>query len=903
MSYLGSGRQNLLPRKAKSLSHFNVTQKLHKMGTELADTTDRTSKPTEDSKQQPPENGGAEEKEKKPEAIALQQPVVPQCHDAKHASAVSRSPSGPRITSADNHQRSTDGSGLIHPKKSSSFVENKPKFSSERLMQLKRMTEIAVRDHKVFTIRGGWPVIRRELLKRNWLEKIEPAVKPKFNTIEDVVSNIPIKQDWESTQTYEEKIEKMIISRLLQSYDVDFYWSMRKEQCDIQQRANPFKLINRFSRSLFASKEGLALLLQQSYWYNETGVAAVSFPRTYVLGFPDHYNFFVEDFRLTACIGLLKWFVEVFEKGGKANIQSIEGRIPYASLQFALDRCNDFVAKKKHLDIDRDFPQVWDHEWDQFLKNYYNLLHEDGLFSDFTESLTNAYGFQCIKQGVYRLLAEQCTTRAVSTKNLVANVKATLKDVKLVWPQYDIDGMKNIWILKPGNKCRGRGIHLVRSVSDVDRVMNLKMKYVVQKYIERPMIIYKTKFDIRQWFLVTCVQPLTIWIYRDSYLRFSGQIFSLENFHESLHLTNHAVQCKYTPMEQRDKALPTDNMWDCNTFKAYLKQMGCLEKWNEVIFPGMAQSITCAMLASQDTMDKRQNTFEMYGADFMLGEDCTPWLLEINCSPDLSFSTSVTSRLCPQCMEDIIKVVVDKRRDINASTGLFELIYKQNYPRAPPYLGLNLSVRGRKIFKTKSKSNHREKGDKEKALMRLRKHDFVKSEFMRDNNIAKLLPLPKLICSNDYSGPVISDFIEEIQKVATERVCGVDFIPSTKSDPHHQNFMNHHHIISRNGSSNNKKIDRVLRSRDAAAVTKPKTTDASTRHCRRRSVREKNKPTTSRITCGTSNWTNLKLTLADTAMLLNGTKQLVKGTNVFTDINKNDYKCLNLHVFDLNEML
>lgn len=96
-------------------------------------------------------------------------------------------------------------------------------------------------------------------------------------------------------------------------------------------------------------------------------------------------------------------------------------------------------------------------------------------------------------------------------------------------------------------------------------------------------------------------------------------------------------------------------MWDCHTFQAYLKQLGCAEKWNEVIFPGMKQSIICSMLASQETMDRRPNTYEIYGADFILSEDFRPWLLEINCSPDLSFSTSVTSKLCPQCMEDIIK--------------------------------------------------------------------------------------------------------------------------------------------------------------------------------------------------------------------------------------------------------
>lgn len=39
----------------------------------------------------------------------------------------------------------------------------------------------------------------------------------------------------------------------------------------------------------------------------------------------------------------------------------------------------------------------------------------------------------------------------------------------------------------------------------------------------------------------------------------------------------------------------------------------------------------------------------------MLTEDFTPWLIEINSSPDLAPTTSVTARLCPQCLEDVIK--------------------------------------------------------------------------------------------------------------------------------------------------------------------------------------------------------------------------------------------------------
>ncbi|XP_068903412.1 tubulin glycylase 3A-like isoform X3 [Tenebrio molitor] len=671
---------------------------------------------------------------------------------------VASAPSSPKHTTA------PDSSSEVM-KRSNSCIENKYKctITSERLSRLRKIVETAVKDHKVFTIKGGWPVIRRELLKRNWIEKYEPSVtKAKSSTApnsDDLVSNLPVKHDWESPTAYIEKCEKTIMSRMLQNFDVDFYWSMRKDQSDLLHRSNSYKLMNRFSKSLFASKEGLALLLQQHYWFSEPGVSSVNFPRCYVLGFPDHFNNFVEDFRISACMGLLKWLVLKYDTENKFGIQSPEGQVPLNSLQFAIDRCSEFIEVQKHLDIDKEYQRIWDHEWEQFLSHYYSVMHKGALFdTSIDHPLTMYY---------------------IKSKNI-------LNELVKYWPEFNMDGMRNIWILKPGNKCRGRGIQLIKTIAEVEKVMNLKLKYVVQKYIEKPLLIHKTKFDIRQWFIVANVQPLTIWMYRESYLRFSSQIFTLDNFHESLHLTNHAVQCKYTNVEQRDKALPHDNMWDCHTFQTYLKQIGVKEKWNEVILPGMREGIVCAMLASQDVMDRRQNTFEIYGADFMISEDFKPWLIEINCSPDLSSSTSVTSRMCPQCMEDLVKVVIDRKRDPTADTGLFDLVYRQNLPRVPPYLGMNLSVRGRKIFKNKYKlklpPKEKSKEYDNNAQMWLnRKQEFAKAEARRGATAPT--NLPKLPSPNLYKGPVIEDLIDDLSKsIKSPKSPPVDVIKVPKQE-------------------------------------------------------------------------------------------------------------------------
>ena len=50
-----------------------------------------------------------------------------------------------------------------------------------------------------------------------------------------------------------------------------------------------------------------------------------------------------------------------------------------------------------------------------------------------------------------------------------------------------------------------------------------------------------------------------------------------------------------------------------------------------------------------------QSAFELYGADFMLGEDLSPWLIEINSSPSMCRNTRATVKLVDMVMEDTIK--------------------------------------------------------------------------------------------------------------------------------------------------------------------------------------------------------------------------------------------------------
>jgi tubulin monoglycylase TTLL3/8 len=94
--------------------------------------------------------------------------------------------------------------------------------------------------------------------------------------------------------------------------------------------------------------------------------------------------------------------------------------------------------------------------------------------------------------------------------------------------------------------------------------------WVVQKYIERPLIILQKKFDIRQWVLVSSVEPLRVWIWKKPYFRFSSNDYDPNNLRSKFaHLTNASISetnpnaCK---LKVKGQYAIKENMWHASDF-------------------------------------------------------------------------------------------------------------------------------------------------------------------------------------------------------------------------------------------------------------------------------------------------------------------------------------------------
>jgi hypothetical protein len=83
-----------------------------------------------------------------------------------------------------------------------------------------------------------------------------------------------------------------------------------------------------------------------------------------------------------------------------------------------------------------------------------------------------------------------------------------------------------IWILKPTFLNRGRGIYLFSSLDELRGILFgsdesnptqlIYTQFVIQKYIEKPLLFKGRKFDMRVWVLVT--HRLELYYCREGYL-------------------------------------------------------------------------------------------------------------------------------------------------------------------------------------------------------------------------------------------------------------------------------------------------------------------------------------------------------------------------------------------------
>ncbi|XP_016956749.1 tubulin monoglutamylase TTLL4 [Drosophila biarmipes] len=213
-----------------------------------------------------------------------------------------------------------------------------------------------------------------------------------------------------------------------------------------------------------------------------------------------------------------------------------------------------------------------------------------------------------------------------------------LESLRQVWPKNASKLTK--WIVKPPASARGTGIRIVNKWSQFPKDRPL----VVQKYIERPLLINDNKFDMRLYVVLTSINPLRIYMYKDGLARFASVKYSseLSNLDERcMHLTNYSIN-KFSQnyAKNEDFNACQGHKWTLQSLWSCLENRGVNTKrlWatlRNLVIKGIVSGESGLNRMYRQNVNFRYNCFELFGFDVLLDENLVPWLLEINISPSL----------------------------------------------------------------------------------------------------------------------------------------------------------------------------------------------------------------------------------------------------------------------------
>lgn len=146
--------------------------------------------------------------------------------------------------------------------------------------------------------------------------------------------------------------------------------------------------------------------------------------------------------------------------------------------------------------------------------------------------------------------------------------------------------------------------------------------------------------------------------FKRGYIRTSSSQYTLNHGLASVHLTNDAVQKNLPDYGRYQKG----NKLSYEDFQAYVakEHQGKLDFFSQV-YPKMKQIAADSLRASAGALDpsRRGYNFELFGLDFMIDGQFSPWLIQINSNPCLELSCPLLADIIPALVENTLKICVD----------------------------------------------------------------------------------------------------------------------------------------------------------------------------------------------------------------------------------------------------
>ena len=242
---------------------------------------------------------------------------------------------------------------------------------------------------------------------------------------------------------------------------------------------------------------------------------------------------------------------------------------------------------------------------------------------------------------------------------------------------------------------QGKGIYIASNIRELpQRRTEREDNWVVERYIQNPLLLDGYKFDLRIYVAVTSFTPLRIYIHKEGLVRLSSEKYSYnkEDYNDRFrHLTNYSVNkanCDSSDVNKDNSDISNDNgsavddhddgIDYCNrgskTGSRNLKlsftqlrekftQMG----YNNIVIWEKIHDLIIKTLISVEPKIKgvskrfiksgEDACFELFGFDVLLDDELNPYLMEVNFSPSLNTDSKLDFDVKNSVLVDLFNMV------------------------------------------------------------------------------------------------------------------------------------------------------------------------------------------------------------------------------------------------------
>lgn len=212
---------------------------------------------------------------------------------------------------------------------------------------------------------------------------------------------------------------------------------------------------------------------------------------------------------------------------------------------------------------------------------------------------------------------------------------------------------EDIWFIKPYNSSCGRGIIVTKNIFNYINYYKKKDNMVFQKSVKNLLLYNFRKQDQRIYLLFYKIKnKLNVYIYKEGLTRFSSKNFNSDKLSFEYQLTN--------------TSLFTGN--NENSCELFSKNPNYQVLYNQI------KNNTCKLIKNYFNSDfLPNNTFHLFGLDFVPDKNYQTWLIEINDNPMgiVESDPKIIKEMKKKMIYDLFNIVIYNK---NIKDNFFELI-------------------------------------------------------------------------------------------------------------------------------------------------------------------------------------------------------------------------------------